>query len=265
MKIINLVFLVASIFASCAQAPVRQFQPVEIYSRYSPSPSKVPNKVLTAAAKITLEDEQGSIVTGTVFPIYSNEISSKHYDVYFITAAHVVRGVTPTKIEFYSIPNKNWEISNFVTLMLEDIKTVYVHPTIDVALIKAKSEVVIPLLNLTVEDPKFLEEVVAVGCPFGEPLFISQGRVIRPALTRGVWLITAPVAPGNSGGPIISTKTGKVVGITSRIYTINYGLSISYIEHMHEMVPSNSFYNIMIREIANDMPTRPIKLKRTSR
>lgn len=253
MKVINLGFLVLSVFVGCAQVPVYQLQPVEITNRYSISPLKVSNKVLTAAAKITLEDKQGSIVTGTVFPIYSEEVNSKHYEVYFITAAHVVREVTPTKIEFYSMPNKNWEISNLVTLMLGDIKTVYIHPTIDVALVKAKSEVGIPLIDLTVEDPKFLEDVVAVGCPFGEPLFISQGRVVRPSLTTGMWLITAPVVPGNSGGPIISVKTGKVVGITSRIYTINYGFSTSYIEHMHEMVPSSIFYDIMIREIGKDL------------
>ena len=253
MKLINLGFLVLSLFASCAQTPVQQFQPIEIYNKSPASSSKISNKVLTAAAKVTLEDDQGSTVTGTVFPIYSKEIDPESYVVYFITAAHVVRGVTPTKIEFYSMPNKNWEISNSVTLVLGNVETVYVHHTIDVALIKAKSKVIIPIIDLTVEDPKFLEEVVAVGCPFGEPLHISHGRLVRPSLGSQMWLLTAPVAPGNSGGPIISLKTGKVVGITSRVYTISNGYSVSYIGHMHEMVPSYLFYHIMIRELEKDL------------
>ena len=248
-----LLICVLILFSSCVQTPAPRIHALEIPHRVVDSSKKIPNKILTCPGKISLEGESGGIVTGTVFPIYSKEINDRHYEVYFITAKHVVDGVTPTKIEFYSIPEKNWEISSQVTLILGDVKTLFAHKTIDVALVKAKSEVYIPLIDITVEHPKFMEEVVAVGCPCGEPLVVTHGRVVRPSLYKGLWLITAPVVPGNSGGPIISLRTGKVVGITSRVYVINNGYSSSYVGHMHEMVPSYLFYDMIIDEIDKDL------------
>jgi len=241
------------LFSSCTQIPIPRIQAIELPHRVANSSKKIPNRVLTAPAKITLEADNIGIVTGTVFPIYSKEINSRHYEVYFITAAHVVADVTPTKIEFYSIPEQNWEISSKVTLILGEVEIVFAHKTIDVALVKAKSEVFIPPIDITLEKPKFLEEVVAVGCPFGEPLVITHGRIIRPSLYDGMWLLTAPVVPGNSGGPIISLRTGKVIGITSRVYVINNGFSSSYVGHMHEMVPTHLFYDTIVQEIDKDL------------
>jgi len=252
-KLIQVGILLLSLLVSCAEIPVPRIQSIEVPNQVIASTPRIKNRVLTAPAKITLKAENIGTVTGTAFPIYSKEISSKHYVVYFITAAHVVADVTPTKIEFYSIPEQNWEISSEATLILGEVETVFAHKTIDVALVKAKSEVFIPPIDITLEKPKFLEEVVAVGCPFGEPLVISHGRIIRPSLYDGMWLLTAPVVPGNSGGPIISLRTGKVIGITSRVYTINNGFSSSYVGHMHEMVPTYLFYDVIVQEIDKDL------------
>ena len=213
----------------------------------------ISNRVLTSAAKISLEDYTGREILGTVFPVYAEEVKGNLYINYFVTAAHVVRDATPKKIEFYSRPENNWEISRTVTLTLTKVKTVYIDASADFAVVKARSSVYIPFIEISKNPPKFMEEVVSVGCPFGEPLMITEGKVIRQSLFKGLWLITAPAVPGNSGGPVISLRTGKVVGITSRVYVINNGLSSSYIGHMHEIVPSNIFRHTVVNTISEDL------------
>ena len=213
----------------------------------------ISNRTLTSAAKISLEDYTGREVLGTVFPVYSEEIKRNLYINYFVTAAHVVKDATPKKIEFYSRPENNSEISHTVTLSLFKVKVVYVDANVDFAVVKAKSSVYIPFIELSRGPPKFMEKVVSVGCPFGEPLMITEGKIIRQSLYDGMWLTTAPAVPGNSGGPVISLRTGKVVGITSRVYVVNNGLSSSYIGHMHEIVPSYIFRDKVVNIISEDL------------
>ena len=171
----------------------------------------ISNRVLTSAAKISLEDYTGREVLGTVFPVYAEEIKENLYINYFVTAAHVVKDATPKKIEFYTRPEDNWEISNIATLVLFQVHIVYIDDNIDFAVVKAESPVYIPFIELCKDPPKFMEKVVSVGCPFGEPLMITEGRIVRQSLFDGMWLTTAPAVPGNSGGPVISLKTGNSV------------------------------------------------------
>lgn len=49
----------------------------------------------------------------------------------------------------------------------------------------------------------------------------------EPYIYENVYQISAPIAPGNSGGSLIDRKTGKVVGINSaRMEQGNIGFSI---------------------------------------
>ena len=213
----------------------------------------IPNRVLTSAAKISLEDSTGSEILGTVFPVYAEKIKGNLYINYFVTAAHVVKDATPKKIEFYSRPENNWEISHIATLALFQVYVVYIDDTIDFAVVKAESPVYVPFIKMSKNPPKFMEKVISVGCPFGEPLMITEGRTVRQSLYDGMWLTTAPAVPGNSGGPVISLRTGEVVGITSRVYVINNGFSTSYIGHMHEIVPSYIFRDAVVNIISEDL------------
>lgn len=67
------------------------------------------------------------------------------------------------------------------------------------------------------------EEVIALGTPMGYENTATLGNisgtdrtfVIPPFEFKGIYQISAPIAPGNSGGPLISQETGKVIAINS--------------------------------------------------
>ena len=76
-----------------------------------------------------------------------------------------------------------------------------------------------------------LEPVVAVGFPLGTRLFEEQRVVPSPALgyvRKHERLIyhTAPVMPGNSGGPLIDCE-GRVVGLVNGMYSDQQNLTVS--------------------------------------
>ena len=212
------------------------------------------NKILTAAGKITLKNaSNGEVVFGTIFPVHIRETRKEQYIVYCLTAAHVVEGVIPERAEFYSVPEKHWEISNLPTLVLTSIKVLYMDRELDVALLKVVSPKFMPVLDISDRLPKFREKILAAGCPFGEPLVVTEGTAQRKSAIPDRWVATAQVLPGNSGGPVISSQTGKVLGITTGVFALNNGFSMSYIPYMHEFVPSYLFYEKIISEITKDL------------
>ena len=84
------------------------------------------------------------------------------------------------------------------------------------------------------------DSVVAIGHPLGLEDTVSNGlvsavRVIDPTLT--VLQISAPIAPGSSGGPLFSDK-GEVIGV-ARLYStkgqnLNFGVPVRYLKAMLE-------------------------------
>jgi hypothetical protein len=67
------------------------------------------------------------------------------------------------------------------------------------------------------------DEVLALGTPLGFQNTVTTGIIsgvnrdldIEPFHYEDVYQISAPIAPGNSGGPLINQTTGKVIGINS--------------------------------------------------
>jgi S1-C subfamily serine protease len=80
------------------------------------------------------------------------------------------------------------------------------------------------------------EEVIALGSPQGLENTATLGNisgvdrtfVIDPFYYDGIYQTSAPIAPGSSGGPLVSKKTGKVIAINSARHTqeVNIGFSI---------------------------------------
>jgi S1-C subfamily serine protease len=66
------------------------------------------------------------------------------------------------------------------------------------------------------------DEVIALGSPLGLQNTVTTGIVsgvgrsfdIDSFKYEDVFQISAPIAPGNSGGPLIDTSSGEVVGLT---------------------------------------------------
>ncbi len=79
------------------------------------------------------------------------------------------------------------------------------------------------------------ETVYAIGAPKGLSASLSNGLVSAFREDEGQFLIqiTAPIAPGSSGGPVLNTQ-GQVVGLTtSRLKDSSFGFAVGVGEVQH--------------------------------
>ncbi|MGD7008756.1 trypsin-like peptidase domain-containing protein [Metabacillus sp. 84] len=94
----------------------------------------------------------------------------------------------------------------------------------DIAVIRASSLAGRTPLGLEQEKPSKLgDEVIALGSPQGFENTATIGNIsgidrsftIEPHTYDGIYQISAPIAPGSSGGPLLDMKTEKAVAINS--------------------------------------------------
>ncbi|WP_017814189.1 S1C family serine protease [Paenibacillus shenyangensis] len=88
------------------------------------------------------------------------------------------------------------------------------------------------------------DDVLALGSPLGFQNTVTTGIIsgvnrnltIDPYIYRNLYQISAPIAPGNSGGPLIDASTGEVIGINSAAATesnsIGFSIPVSEIRDM---------------------------------
>lgn len=115
------------------------------------------------------------------------------------------------------------------------------YPEIDCALLQATPDTIrflkkkfgaVPYLKLGDSDASFsTKSVLALGYPFGQRYLKSSTGIIsgREYIGGSSYMhVTAPLNPGNSGGPLINNN-GEVIGINSAILpnTNSVGLSIA--------------------------------------
>jgi S1-C subfamily serine protease len=111
----------------------------------------------------------------------------------------------------------------------------------DIALIRSESP--LPQVATLGADVRSGDEVSVVGYPHGGPLTISEGVIVdetdgsRFEIPGPVLRMTATVAPGNSGGPVLDKK-GHVVAVVFAIER-DTGLSLAIpngtIQHMFDI------------------------------
>jgi S1-C subfamily serine protease len=115
-----------------------------------------------------------------------------------------------------------------------------VDPTHDLALLRIDAGDLRVLALGDSEAVRAGDAIVAIGHPLGLEDTVSNGlvsaiRVIDPA--RTVLQISAPIAPGSSGGPLFSDK-GEVVGVATAYSTegqnLNFGVPVRYLKAMME-------------------------------
>jgi serine protease Do len=106
------------------------------------------------------------------------------------------------------------------------------------------------------------DSVVAIGHPFGFEDTVSNGlvsavRAVEPGLT--VLQISAPIAPGSSGGPLFSDK-GEVIGVATFIYAkgqnLNFGVPIRYLKALIES-PHPVPFSAFVAATAPEQPSLP--------
>lgn len=143
-------------------------------------------------------------------------------DGYMLTNQHVVHRAAAVEI---SLTNGDRVEADVVA---QDAST-------DLAVLRARTSG-LPALNLlTKESPRVGQLVVAIGNPFGFEATVSagvlsaHGRALRGGdgrLIEGVIQHTAPLNPGNSGGPLVDTR-GRVVGINTAIIAAAQGIGFA--------------------------------------
>lgn len=149
--------------------------------------------------KVELED--GSIGSGF---LYNNK-----GDV--ITNAHVAANATNVRIT--TADSKGYEGT-----------VIGISSETDIALIRVPGLAGIEPLPIAKErQAEIGDEVLALGTPLGFQNTVTTGIIsgvdrdldIEPFHYEDVYQISAPIARGNSGGPLIDRKTGEVIGINS--------------------------------------------------
>ncbi|MFO7559378.1 MAG: DegQ family serine endoprotease [Desulfobacterales bacterium] len=106
-------------------------------------------------------------------------------------------------------------------------------PSTDLALIKIKPEIDLPVLKFgSSSDLKVGEWVVAIGSPFGlahtvtAGIVSAKGRVIGSGPYDDFIQTDASINPGNSGGPLLNMQ-GMVVGINTAIVAGGQGIGFA--------------------------------------
>ncbi|WP_028782508.1 S1C family serine protease [Thalassobacillus devorans] len=103
-------------------------------------------------------------------------------------------------------------------------KVIGISTTTDVAVVRVPAlEDAEPLPLERKNKAGMLDKVLALGSPLGLQNTVMTGEItgldrefdIAPFEYRGLYQISAPIQPGNSGGPLVDAETGKVIGINS--------------------------------------------------
>jgi S1-C subfamily serine protease len=159
-------------------------------------------------------------------------------DGIIVTNAHVVDGAKDIEI---IVPNDK---SYNGKVLLSDKNN-------DVALIKIDINLSEPLPYSVETKAQNGEKIFTIGYPLqhlmGNNYKVTDGIISsNSGLLDDVrfYQITAPIQPGNSGGPLFN-KDGNVIGITtsklvkSDIDNVNYAIKIAYVMNLYNMLPNS--------------------------
>jgi S1-C subfamily serine protease len=143
------------------------------------------------------------------------------------TNHHVMAGAQEGQVIF-----KNGETAKILGTFMLDKKR-------DVAIIKIDKKD-LPAIKLAESLPQVGESVVAIGSPQGLSFSVSDGIISGIPSPKdfanflgeerpGTWIqTTAPISPGNSGGPLIHRKTGEVLGANTLGSTAFGGQNLNF-------------------------------------
>lgn len=153
---------------------------------------------------VQIETEDGTLGSGF---LYNNKGD-------IVTNAHVVANAKEVKV-------KTADSKEFTGTVIG------VSNNIDVALVRVPElSSLQPLKVAKNRKAEVGDEVLALGSPLGLQNTVTTGIIsgvgrtfdLQPFRYENVYQISAPIAPGNSGGPLVDSKTGEVLGINSAGY-----------------------------------------------
>ena len=172
------------------------------------------------------EATKGSVVTLTAVDQEGNELrTGTGFFVgdgnRIVTNFHVIEGAVKVKI-------KTLDSTVFTTEELYAMDR-----SSDLALLYSpKSGVPVKLAN---SDVVIGEDVAVIGSPFGLEGSLAAGVVssLRELPHILAYQTTAPVSPGNSGGPVINTN-GEVIGVIT--FSLSEGQSLNFAVHYSYLI-----------------------------
>jgi len=151
-----------------------------------------------------------------------------------------------------------------------EARVIATDPSTDLAVLRAHSTHLPASGQFTREVAKPGQLVVAIGNPFGFEATVSagvisaHGRTLRGGdgrLIEGVIQHTAPLNPGNSGGPLVDSR-GRVVGINTAIIAAAQGIGFAVPATTAEWVISEVLTHGRVRRAYLGIAGRTRKLDR---
>jgi S1-C subfamily serine protease len=138
------------------------------------------------------------------------------------TVQHVVDGAQTIKLK------RNGKLLGTATVIGSDRDR-------DLALLRTKKAITGYDFGFAGKAPRLGEDVAAIGFPLGLPLTVTKGSVsglgraipIDGLKRRNMVQTDAAVNHGNSGGPLLSTETGEVVGLVDLGSTAASGIAFA--------------------------------------
>jgi serine protease Do len=136
----------------------------------------------------------------------------------------------------------------------KDIVVMAADPERDLAVIRVGAQGLVPLRLGDSKQVKPGEPVVAIGHPLGFGNTVSNGlisaiRQLSPQMS--LLQISAPIAPGSSGGPLFNDR-GEVIGIATLYATegqnLNFGVPVAYLKPLllsEKAIPLSAFVSLM--------------------
>lgn len=131
-----------------------------------------------------------------------------------VTNFHVVEEAWRTPKREVDVVNEGQDLVGVVTRVLEGP---------DLALVEVAVQ--LPVLAKASTQPKVGDPVLAIGSPLGLAGSASSGIV--SAVRPGSLQFSAPVSPGNSGGPVVDRR-GQVLGVTTSKLVANGAEGLSF-------------------------------------
>lgn len=181
----------------------------EIYAKCSP-----------ATVVITANTEFGDTYTGSGFFIDNGLL---------VTNYHVIEGTS--RISVKTQENKEYEVKELVGF----------NASLDLAVLRINSKN--PILKISQDGATTGEDVYALGSPLGLTGTISDGMVSTSSrVIDGVDFIqiTAPISPGNSGGPLLNAY-GEVIGVNTMYFengqNLNFAINIKELQRINTNRP----------------------------
>jgi S1-C subfamily serine protease len=187
--------------------------PSPAYTADSGSLADLIEKVVPSVVRIDVVKGEGRGV-GSGYVVADGLVATNH---------HVIAGANEATAVF-----KNGETAKVLgTLLLDDKR--------DIAILKIDKPS-LPVLPLADALPRQGDSVTAFGAPVGLSFSASdgivsavrQGQEISDSDTiPGTWIqTTAPISPGNSGGPLVN-REGKVVAMNTMVLIIGQNLNFA--------------------------------------